>query len=98
MDKLRLVVSKSAENDLEEIWLYLVEFGETVATKQIDDIFVQCERLLVMPEMGRKREDLAPGVRSIVIGRYIVFYRLSEDRVELVRILHTSRDIRRFFR
>ena len=46
-----------------------------------------------MQEMGRLREDLAPLVRSLVVGKYIAFYRIQHSSVEILRILQGSRDI-----
>ena len=43
--------------------------------------------------MGRRREELAPGLRSILQGSYVIFYRLTEERIEIVRVLHVARDI-----
>jgi toxin ParE1/3/4 len=42
--------------------------------------------------MGRPRDDLRQGLRSFVTGRYVVFYRISPDGIEILRALHGSRD------
>jgi toxin ParE1/3/4 len=43
--------------------------------------------------MGRSREELAAGLRSIVLKPYVVFYRPLDDGIELIRILHGKRDV-----
>jgi toxin ParE1/3/4 len=43
--------------------------------------------------MGRPREDLRPGLRSIAVERYVLFYRVSAAAVEILRVLHSSRDM-----
>ena len=43
--------------------------------------------------MGRTREELRPGLRSIVIEQYVLFYRATATAVEVHRILHGARDI-----
>jgi toxin ParE1/3/4 len=50
-----------------------------------------------MPEMGRKREKLFPGLRSFPVGRYIIFYRIRPDQIEIVRVLSSYRDIDALF-
>jgi toxin ParE1/3/4 len=45
--------------------------------------------------IGRSREELAAGLRSIAFGRYVVFYLILEDHVEIARVIHGSRDFRR---
>ncbi len=43
--------------------------------------------------MGRDRQDLLPGLRSFTVGQYIVFYRISEDIVQVARVLNAARDV-----
>jgi toxin ParE1/3/4 len=45
------------------------------------------------PYIGREREELAPGIRSFPAGRYLIFYRPIADGIEIVRVLHGSRDV-----
>jgi toxin ParE1/3/4 len=49
------------------------------------------------PEIGRLREELAPGFRSFPVGSNVVFCRPIRDGVEIVRGLHGSRDISSLF-
>ncbi len=56
--------TRSAVNDLSDIWLYLAENSPKSADKIIDDIQDFClDYLSLFPEMGRKREDLQTGLR-----------------------------------
>jgi len=45
--------------------------------------------------MGRTRDELVPGLRSLPFGRYVIFYRALDDGSEIVRVLHGARDLRR---
>ena len=45
--------------------------------------------------MGTARDRLAPGLRSFHVGNYLVFYRPVQDRIELVRVLHGARDLKK---
>lgn len=36
---------------------------------------------------------LHPGLRFLPEGNYLIFYRLREEHLEVVRILHGARDI-----
>lgn len=42
---------------------------------------------------GRARDEIKPGLRSIVVQKYTVFYRATDTAVQVVRLLHGSRDI-----
>lgn len=48
--------------------------------------------------MGRARSELRPGVHSIPVGNYLIFYRFDETRVSVVRVLHGARNLRAVFR
>ena len=43
--------------------------------------------------MGRERSELLPGMRSFPIGRYLIFYRIVEDTLQVVRVLSGYRDL-----
>lgn len=36
---------------------------------------------------------IAPGLRSFPVGKYLIFYRLIDGGLEIVRVLHGARDI-----
>jgi toxin ParE1/3/4 len=43
--------------------------------------------------LGRPREELAPGLRGLLHGRYVIFFLRSDAKVEIVNILHCRRDL-----
>lgn len=43
--------------------------------------------------MGRRRDDLINGMRSFPYQAYIIFYRITDTTVQIVRVLHGARDI-----
>ena len=43
--------------------------------------------------MGRGRDEVSPGIRSLAFGRYVVFFEPLSDGIDVVRVLHGSRDI-----
>jgi toxin ParE1/3/4 len=87
-------LSPEADGDLVEIWDYLAsEATEDAADRQLRQFEAAFERLQSWPHSGRKRDELAPGMRSVPVHQYIIFYRIHADAVEVVRILHGRRDI-----
>ncbi len=93
-------VRRSAESELDylEIWLYVAK-DDPVAADQLLRAFDEKLNLLSdSPLVGRAREELAHNLRSSPVGNYILFYRPADGGVELVRLLHGARDIRRLFR
>lgn len=75
-----------------EIWLYIAADNEAAADRQLDHLERSFRLLAQQPLMGVDRSDsLQAGVRSFVVDRYLVFYRV-QDRVRILRVLHGARD------
>jgi toxin ParE1/3/4 len=51
--------------------------------------------LAQFPESGRLRPEIAPDVRSTRVRPYVVFDRFRQETVQILRILHGNRDLRR---
>lgn len=96
--KSRYEIALPADEDLEEIFVYSEEeFGRDQAIKyltELDDVF---EQLVRNPELGRERNEIKKGLRSLLKGSHIVFYRIRSDHIRIVRVLHGSRDLPRHF-
>ena len=67
-------------------------------TELTSAIEARCRLVAEFPDSGRSREDLAPGLRSVLVDPYIVFYLSAADHIQIIRILHGRRDIRAIFR
>jgi toxin ParE1/3/4 len=63
----------------------------------LDSIGEKLRLLAVTPAIGRERPELAPGLRSLPFGSYLLFYRVSDDGIDLVRVLHAARDLETIF-
>lgn len=85
-------------SDLEDIFDYTAnEHGPDQAfeyTKAFDDIF---DKLADNPKLGRERSEIKTGLGSIVKQHHIAFYRIQDNTIHIVRILHGSSDLPRFF-
>jgi toxin ParE1/3/4 len=85
-------LSPLAEQDLEEIWLYVAEdASQTTADRLIDAIVDRFNLLAEQPAVGRARPEFGAGVRSFVVERYVIYYRV-DDEVLIARVLHGHRD------
>lgn len=81
--------------DLADIWAYIAEDGVKHADRFAAIINSQFRSLARQPHMGRSRPELATGLRSFPVSRFIIFYLpLPKGKgVEVVRVLHSARDI-----
>jgi toxin ParE1/3/4 len=92
-NKWTLDLSHEADEDLVDIWDYLAsEASEEVANRQLHQFDAAFEKLQSWPYLGRKRDELSAGLRSVPVHQYIVFYRIHADVIEVARILHGRRD------
>lgn len=82
-----------AEADVLEIWYYIAEDSIVEADRWVDRLDEKLALWATQPAMGRAREDLAPRLRSLAFGRYVVFFEPLPDGIDVVRVLHGSRDI-----
>ena len=82
-----------AHLDLNEIWDYIAEDGESRADAFIDLLDQKLRLLARSPNMGRARDELENDLRSFPVGRYVIFYRPIPEGIEIVRVLHGSRDL-----
>ena len=48
--------------------------------------------LVAHPDLGRVRDDVRIGLRGLLVGEHIVYYRIAEDVIRVMRILHQARD------
>jgi toxin ParE1/3/4 len=92
-----LRVTRAAEADLLEIWLYLFEKSEQAADRVTDEIAAKYDLLCKFPHMGRRRGELGVHYRSLPVGNYVIFYRVSETQLEISRVLHGARDLTGIF-
>jgi toxin ParE1/3/4 len=93
----RCEFTELARADLQDILTYIAADSLRAALRWIERIEQQCQRLAEMPGMGRRRDDLAAGLRSFPVGLYLIFYREVENGVQIVRVLHGARDVESFF-
>ena len=91
------IKAPEADIDLLEIWSYIAQNSFEVADNFLDRLEAGFEQLAEQPLMGRKREELRPGLRSLTVGNYFIFYWVIDDRVEVVRVLNATRDIEAIF-
>lgn len=90
-------LSYKAEQDLEDIWVYIAQQNQLAADKQIAQILNRLPMLAQFPDMGKTRDNLLQGLKSFPIKPYIVYYSKITEGVEIVRVLHQSRDVEGLF-
>lgn len=83
-----------AQQDLVEIFDYIMNDNPKAAVEFIDKIDKSISKLQTFPKLGVVPKDDRlefMGYRMLVIDNYLVFYVIRESIVEIRRIIHGSR-------
>ena len=77
-------------NNLEKIAQYIQQDNPSASLQIVAKIQTSVNQLSEFPFMGRKGR--IEGTRELIISNspYIVIYRVQSNRVEILRILHSS--------
>ena len=94
----RLRFAFEARKDVDEIWDSVAgRGGVDTAERFVNALEKRCRLLAATPEAGRRREELAPGLRSFPVGMYVIFYRRAKRGIEIARVLRGARDMAQLF-
>ena len=90
-------LSQQADNDIADIFDYTeFEYGLQQAieyTTQFSAVFI---RLYQELELGRSRDEIRAGLRSLIQNKHVIFYRILNDHIRIVKVLDSRSDIPRF--
>ena len=78
-----------AAADILDIWDHIAEDSLAQADRWVDRLDEKFKLIAGQPLIGRARDEL----RSFPFGRYVIFYALIEDGIDVVRVLHSARDV-----
>lgn len=79
--------------ELENIGDYIAGHDPRAAFRLVDALERRWDLLTLHPFSGAPRDDIAPGIRHLVVGDYLTLYRVGDDAIEIVRVLHGKRKI-----
>ena len=96
----KITFRQDAIDDLNAIWNYTYEkWPENQADKYYDQIRSDCGTIGENPSIGKKYSEVKLDLLGLKSGKHIIFYKLiSEDTIEIIRILHARMDLKSRFR
>ena len=90
----KINITPQARSDLKNILKYTQKTWGTEQRvrykKLLDDALT---KIAANPALGKPRQELRLGYYSYHVGRHYIFYRVLDDGVEVVRVLHDSMDV-----
>lgn len=87
--KFEVFFDETAEDDLDALYrTTAASAGERTAGRFIGRIRNLCLSLSDFPRRGRPREDLGPGIRTLVFGgRVVIGYEIEGEAVYIVHVI-----------
>jgi toxin ParE1/3/4 len=92
------IISPLASRDLDNIFDYFAEFSVNAGERFVDDFNKKCRNLVSFPSIGRVYTEIDTSLRGIPLSDYIIFYRVNENCIEIVRVVSGYRDLASLFR
>jgi len=87
---MKLLWTELARDDRRTIREYIAQDNPAAAVELDEQLSVRVNQLIEQPDIGRPGRVV--GTRELVIHRhYIVIYDVVAEKVQVLRVLHTSR-------
>ncbi len=86
-------ISPQAIRDLEEIIDYFKEKNVEAGDRLLNEFTKKCRYLTQFPLIGRSYSQIRSYLRGIPMQNYIIFYRVIDDGLEIMRVIRGDRNL-----
>jgi toxin ParE1/3/4 len=86
-------IAPAAEADLEDIWAYTVKTWSAEQAESYHANFIDAFEGLASGAKTGRPADVREGYLKYAVGAHVVFYRVSSDAIEVIRVLHQRMDV-----
>lgn len=85
-----IITSQLAKSDLKEIYFYSYnKWGDGKAVEYLMQIDAGLQELISYPRLGKSRDSIRKGYRSIQVNHHVIYYRVEEENdINIIRVLH----------
>jgi toxin ParE1/3/4 len=91
-------LTEPAVKDIEQIVNYIAKKAGLLQSEgfltKLDDKFA---KIVQFPNLGRRRDEILVGLRSLPIDNYLILYMPIDEDVEILRVISGYRDISALF-
>ena len=93
----KVILRQKAIDDLNDIWDYTFEkWSAKQADKYYATIKLACNGIGQDPDFGKEYYGINKNLLGLKSGKHIIFYKsISEDKIEVIRILHERMDLKK---
>jgi toxin ParE1/3/4 len=87
------VLSPRAQKDIDDIWEYTVaHWNVRQAEIYLRQIQRAIETVAAEPKIARSCDEIRPGYWKYPAGSHVVFFRMTDRGINVVRVLHSRMD------
>jgi plasmid stabilization system protein ParE len=90
---MRLELSRYVESDLEAIADFIAEDSPRRAAMFIREIWQKVLRIGEQPLLYQVRDEIGAEARLVVVGRYVILFRVTGETVRIERVVYGGRDL-----
>jgi toxin ParE1/3/4 len=93
-DPFKIRYLSPAVNDLDDIFNYIMSDNPSAAVSLLEKFDHSISQLAINPEIGVIPKDdrlKKLGYRMLIIGKYLVFYVVKANTIQIRRIIHGAR-------
>jgi toxin ParE1/3/4 len=95
---MTVTISDRAKLDLAKILSYILLLNRKSAESLDARFRDKISSLIIFPERGRVRTELGPNIRVLLVGVYLIIYRIEPDEIVILRVIDGRMDIEAEFR
>jgi toxin ParE1/3/4 len=89
-------LAPKAERDMEDIWQYTrAQWGLEQAHRYTDRLIAAFEELAASPKTAPLCDHIRKDYRRQIAGRHVIYFRVTEYGIAIIRILHAQMDPQR---
>jgi toxin ParE1/3/4 len=93
----RYVINILASQDLNKIADRFTETNLQAGEQFFSDFNRKCKQLVAFPNSGKSYAEIRSDLRGLSLDGYILFYRILEDGIEILRVVSGRRNFPSLF-
>lgn len=94
---MNFILAPSATRDLDRLSQYFLETNVETGERLFKALNQRFYNLTQFPNLGKPYSYLNPHIRGLLVEKHIIFYRVTEIEVEIVRIVDGRQDLTQLF-
>jgi toxin ParE1/3/4 len=93
----RYVINILASRDLNDIADYFAENNLEAGDRFFRAFNRKCQQLVAFPNSGKSYATMRPDLRGLSLEGYVIFYRILDNGIEILRVVSGRRDLLALF-